>query len=99
MRLDTLRPDVPTKLAKVISRMLNKSPDLRQESMAEVLDDLSPWIQRLPPPYPEEFPPTRLSLHCKSDTKLRRSTTTSLSKITRAKLQSVLAEDALNTEQ
>ncbi|MCX7665742.1 MAG: serine/threonine protein kinase [Gemmataceae bacterium] len=99
VRLDVLRPDVPVKLAKVIARMLSKSTDLRQESMAEVLDDLSPWLQRLPPPYPEEFPPTRMSLHCKSDTKLRRSTTTSLSKITRAKIQAALHEDALPTSQ
>ncbi len=95
VRLDTLRPDVPAKLGKVIARMLSKSKDLRPESFDQVLEELAPWTQELPIPFPEEFPSTRTLLHCKSDTKLRRSSPASLSKITRIKTKTPNPSEAV----
>jgi serine/threonine protein kinase len=52
-----LRPEVPEEMARVVERMMNKTPDARYQSAAEVAAALAPWCRTpIPPPATEELP-------------------------------------------
>jgi hypothetical protein len=46
--------EVPPELARVLDRMLAKDPAQRQQSPAEVADDLAPFVRPVSPPAPPE---------------------------------------------
>ena len=52
-----LRPEVPAELAGVVHTMLQKSPDDRFQTPAEVFDALAPWTQEPVAPPAEELIP------------------------------------------
>ena len=81
-----LRPDVPTELAAVVARMLAKDPADRPQTPARLIAELRPWIADVPPPTPDEMPPSRYAPGQDVDTKARHSTMTLLSKSSRALL-------------
>jgi serine/threonine protein kinase len=85
-RLNEVRPDVPAGLADVIARMLAKDPSGRPPTPARVIAELRPWIVDVPPPTPEEMPPSRYAPGEEVDTKARHSTMALLSKSSRALL-------------
>lgn len=62
--VDNLRPDVPAELAAVLQKMINKKPDDRYRTPAEVVDALAPWTgEPLAPPASEEMPRTKASAY------------------------------------
>ena len=56
--LRTLRPDCPEVLAEICHRMINKSPDERFQSAAEVESALNRWVKdaKVALPIPDEIP-------------------------------------------
>jgi serine/threonine protein kinase len=55
--IPSLRPDVPPALAAVVSRMMAKDPALRYQTPAELMAELTPWIQTpIAPPSEQELP-------------------------------------------
>jgi WD40 repeat protein len=48
--LAEVRPDVPPELARVVERMMAKDPAERQQTPAEVAEDLAPFADATPPP-------------------------------------------------
>jgi eukaryotic-like serine/threonine-protein kinase len=81
-----LRPDVPAELAAVVARMLSKDPAQRPQSPVRLISELRPWVVDVPPPTPDEMPPTRYAPGQDVDTKARHSTMMLLSKSSRALL-------------
>jgi eukaryotic-like serine/threonine-protein kinase len=52
-----LRPEVPEEMARVVERMMAKSPTSRYQSAVEVAEALAPWSRTaIPPPAAEELP-------------------------------------------
>ena len=78
-----LRPEVPAELAAAVARMLVKDPAARQPTARAVIADLRPWVVDVPPPTPEEMPPTRYDPGQDVDTKARHSTMALMSKSSR----------------
>jgi serine/threonine protein kinase len=78
-----LRPEVPAELAAVVARMLVKDPAVRQQSARAVIAELRPWVVDVPPPTPEEMPPSRYDPGQDMDTKARHSTMALMSKSSR----------------
>jgi serine/threonine protein kinase len=58
--LRQLRPETPAELAAVVERMIDKRPDRRYQTPAEVMEALTPWT-RTPMPSPREDEMPRLS--------------------------------------
>lgn len=55
--LRQLRPEVPEELATVVERMIDKTRERRYQTLAEVIEALSPWTAApVPPPREEEMP-------------------------------------------
>lgn len=80
---DSVRPEIPAGIAAVIARMLAKDPAERPYSPARVIAELRSWVVEVPPPTPEEMPPTRFSPAEDVDTKARHSTMAMLSRSSR----------------
>jgi eukaryotic-like serine/threonine-protein kinase len=80
------RPEIPRDLACVVARMLAKDPADRPASGARLIAELRPWIVDVPPPTPDEMPPTRYNPAQDVDTKARHSTMAMLSKSSRSLL-------------
>ena len=78
-----LRQEIPAELAAVVARMLVKDPAARQPTARAVIADLRPWVADVPPPTPEEMPPTRYDPGQDVDTKARHSTMALMSKSSR----------------
>jgi eukaryotic-like serine/threonine-protein kinase len=78
-----LRPDVPAGLAAVVARMLDKDPAGRPQSANRVIAELRPWVRDVPPPTPDEMPPSRYDPGQDMDTKARHSTMALMSKSSR----------------
>ena len=78
-----LRAEIPAELAAVVARMLAKDPAARQPSARAVIADLRPWIGDVPPPTPDEMPPSRYDPGQDMDTKARHSTMALMSKSSR----------------
>jgi serine/threonine protein kinase len=79
----SLRPDVPEGLAAVVARMLDKDPARRPQTANRVIAELRPWVVDVPPPTPEEMPPTRYDPGQDMDTKARQSTMALMSRSSR----------------
>ena len=55
--LSQLRPDTPAELAAVVERTIDKDPNRRYQTPAEVVEALASWTMTpLPPPSAEEMP-------------------------------------------
>jgi serine/threonine protein kinase len=53
----SLRPEVPEEMARVVARMMGKSPEERYQSAAEVAEALAPWCATpAPAPAADEMP-------------------------------------------
>jgi serine/threonine protein kinase len=78
-----LRPDIPAGLATVVARMLAKDPAGRPQSANRVIAELRPWVVDVPPPTPDEMPPSRYDPGQDVDTKARHSTMALMSKSSR----------------
>jgi eukaryotic-like serine/threonine-protein kinase len=78
-----LRPDAPAGLAAVVARMLAKDPAGRPQSANRVIAELRPWVRDVPPPTPDEMPPSRYDPGQDMDTKARHSTMALMSKSSR----------------
>jgi serine/threonine protein kinase len=81
-----LRPEIPVELSAVVARMLSKDPAGRPASGSRLIAELRPWIVDVPPPKPDEMPPTRYNPAEDVDTKARHSTMAMLSKSSRSLL-------------
>jgi serine/threonine protein kinase len=57
--IQTVRPDVPPRMAAVLGRMLAKDPANRYQLPIEVAEDLAPWTDPPPPPPTEDEIPSR----------------------------------------
>jgi len=79
----SLRPEVPDGLALVVARMLDKDPGRRPQTANRVIAELRPWVVDVPPPTPEEMPPTRYDPGQDMDTKARQSTMALMSRSSR----------------
>ena len=77
------RPEVPANLAAVVARMLAKDPAARPQTAGRVIAELRPWVADVPPPTPDEMPPTRYDPGQDMDTKARHSTMALMSKSSR----------------
>jgi serine/threonine protein kinase len=80
---DSLRPEIPPGVAAVVARMLAKDPAERPHSPARVIAELRSWVVDVPPPTPEEMPPTRFVPGQDVDTNARNSTMAILSRSSR----------------
>jgi serine/threonine protein kinase len=80
---DAIRPEIPPGVAAVVARMLAKDPAERPQSPARVIAELRSWVADVPPPTPEEMPPTRFAPGQDVDTKARNSTMAMLSRSSR----------------
>ncbi len=80
---DSVRPEIPPGVAAVVARMLAKDPAERPHSPARVIAELRSWVTDVPPPKPEEMPPTRFNPGEDFDTKARHSTMALMSKSSR----------------
>jgi serine/threonine protein kinase len=80
---DSIRPEIPPGVAAVVARMLAKDPAERPQSPARVIAELRSWVVDVPPPTPEEMPPTRFVPGQDVDTKARNSTMAMLSRSSR----------------
>jgi eukaryotic-like serine/threonine-protein kinase len=78
-----LRPEVPEGLAAVVARMLDKDPARRPQTANRVIAELRPWVVDVPPPIPEEMPPSRYDPGQDMDTKARQSTMALMSRSSR----------------
>jgi serine/threonine protein kinase len=78
-----LRPEVPEGLAAVVARMLDKDPARRPQTANRVIAELRPWVVDVPPPTPEEMPPSRYDPGQDMDTKARQSTMALMSRSSR----------------
>ena len=78
-----LRPDAPAGVAAVVARMLAKDPAGRPASANRVIAELRPWVTDVPPPTPDEMPPSRYEPGQDMDTKARHSTMALMSKSSR----------------
>jgi serine/threonine protein kinase len=81
--VDEVRPEIPAGIAGVIARMLAKNPAERPQSSARVIAELRSWIVHVPPPTPEEMPPSRQIPGQDVDTKARNSTMEMMSRSSR----------------
>jgi eukaryotic-like serine/threonine-protein kinase len=62
-----LRPEVPEKLAAIVSKMMAKKPEKRYQTPLEVIEALEPWTATpIPPPSEEEMPPRNAALAASS---------------------------------
>lgn len=82
VRIDSINRNVPEGVARVIARMLEKSPNARYQTPREIVEDLNPWLEDIAPPSPEEMP-CRSPQPRDADTKAKHSTT-SMSRSSRA---------------
>lgn len=90
--VDVVRPGVPAGVAAVVSRMLAKDPADRPQAPGRVIADLRPWLVDVPPPTPEQMPPTRYDPDQDMDTKARHSTMALMSKSSRVLLFKTAAD-------
>ena len=81
--VDAIRSEVPAGVAGVIAQMLAKEPAARPQCPAHVIADLRSWVVDVPPPTPDEMPPTRFAPGEDMDTKARHSTMALMSKSSR----------------
>jgi len=51
-----IRPEVPVRLAEIVSKMMAKNPSDRYQSPSELVLDLGPWGQSAPAPTATELP-------------------------------------------
>lgn len=77
-------PVIPLGLARVVARMLAKSPADRPRTPAHLVDELQPWLKDVDPPTTEEMPPERFWTHRDIDTKGMLSSSAMISKSSRA---------------
>jgi serine/threonine protein kinase len=80
---DSIRAEIPPGVAGVISRMLAKDPAERPQTPARVIAELRPWVTEVPPPTPDEMPPSRYTSGQDMDTKARHSTMALMSRSSR----------------
>jgi eukaryotic-like serine/threonine-protein kinase len=81
--VDAVRSEIPAGVAAVIARMLAKDPAERPQSPARVIAELRSWIVDVPPPTPDDMPPTRFTPGEDMDTKARNSTMAMMSRSSR----------------
>jgi len=63
--------------------MLDKDPARRPQTANRVIAELRPWVADVPPPTPEEMPPSRYDPGQDMDTKARQSTMALMSRSSR----------------
>lgn len=80
---DAVRSEVPAGVSAVIARMLAKDAAERPQSPARVIAELRSYVADVPPPTPDEMPPSRYSPGQDVDTKARHSTMALLSRSSR----------------
>ncbi len=55
--IQEIRSDVPAEICAIIAKMMQKSPDKRYQTPAEVMSALAPWVTTpIPPPAEHELP-------------------------------------------
>lgn len=96
--VDAIRAEIPPGVAAVVARMLAKDPAERPHSPARVIAELRSWVVDVPPPTPEEMPPTRFVPGQDVDTKARNSTMAMMSRSSRDLLLKTMIADQPVTE-
>lgn len=96
-RVSELRSDVPPGVADVIAMMLAKNPAERIATSNEVIRQLNPWLEEVPPPTNEELPEFEYTRHRDIETMSRLSTVASISSSMRSRI--FKSNPALQTEQ
>ena len=84
--VNTIRPEVPAGVARVIASMLEKNAAKRPQIPNDVIVRLQPWLEEVPPPRPEELPEFRYTHHRDFDTMSRLSTVTTMTSAMRSKI-------------
>jgi serine/threonine protein kinase len=97
---DSVRAEIPPGVAGVVSRMLAKDPAERPQTPARVIAELKPWVTDVPPPTPEEMPPSRYVPGQDVDTKARHSTMALMSRSSRdLLLKTMIAAESVNEQE